>query len=57
MMAGTLRAGVRENSSPGTGMVPGSPEPASLHGGPLAGTTVSPRWKGEEAKCKAGRGF
>ncbi|XP_059553452.1 E3 ubiquitin-protein ligase RNF126 isoform X26 [Myotis daubentonii] len=44
-MAGTPRAGGRESSNPGTGMAPGSPEPASLQGGPPAGTKASPRWK------------
>jgi hypothetical protein len=46
-MAGTLRAGGRENISPGIGMAPGSPAPASPPGGPPAGTKASPRWKGE----------
>ncbi|KAF6096704.1 ring finger protein 126 [Phyllostomus discolor] len=48
-MAGTLRAGGRESSSPGTGMAPGSPEPASPRGGPPAGTKASPRWKGSSS--------
>lgn len=47
MMAGTLRADGKESTSLGIGMGPGSPVPASLHGGPLAGMRASPRWKGE----------
>lgn len=46
-MAGTLRADGKESTSLGIGMGPGSPVPASLHGGPLAGMKVSPHWKGE----------
>lgn len=46
-MAGTLRADERENTSLGIGMGPGSPVPASLPGGPLAGMKVSLHWKGE----------
>ncbi|XP_022381528.1 E3 ubiquitin-protein ligase RNF126 isoform X1 [Enhydra lutris kenyoni] len=49
MRAGTLRAGGRESSTPGTGMAPGSPAPASLHGGLPAGTKASPRWKGSSS--------
>ncbi|VCW79558.1 unnamed protein product, partial [Gulo gulo] len=42
MRAGTPRAGGRESSTPGTGMAPGSPAPASLHGGLPAGTPGFP---------------
>ncbi|XP_066134350.1 E3 ubiquitin-protein ligase RNF126 isoform X2 [Saccopteryx bilineata] len=48
-MVGTLRAGGRESSSHGTGMVPGSLVPASLRGGPPAGMKASPRWKGSSS--------
>lgn len=47
MMAGTLRAGERENISLDIGMGPGNPVPASRPGGPLAGMKASPHWKGE----------
>lgn len=50
MIAGTPRAGGSESSTPGTGTAPGSPAPASLRGGPPAGTKASPRWKGEGAR-------
>lgn len=46
-MAGTLRADEKESTSLGIGTGPGSPVPASLHGGPLAGMRASPPWKGE----------
>lgn len=49
MTAGTLRAGGRESTSLGIGMGPGSPVLALPPGEPLAGTKVSPHWKGEWA--------
>ncbi|XP_010805526.1 E3 ubiquitin-protein ligase RNF126 isoform X1 [Bos indicus] len=49
MIAGTPRAGGSESSTPGTGTAPGSPAPASLRGGPPAGTKASPRWKGSSS--------
>jgi hypothetical protein len=56
MMAGTLRADGRESTSLGIGTGPGSPVPASLPAGPLAGMKVSLRWKGE-CSAVAGEGF